>query len=166
MCILVAWRIALRALVGTQAWRLVLDDWSEGQVKALRKIQGFAKDYFWCRFLFWNVASSVERFLVKGTVAQTGAHVQSCKKLWVSSFPGVLYQNEHPFHLQVRLRLGKLPSDLLTMLVRVLPLEVLELKVDASVYFLLYFPVRMRPSTATISITYITLERRALWNPT
>lgn len=67
-------------------------------------------------------------------MAQTGAHVQSCKRLSASSFPGVLYQNGHPFHLQVRLRLGKLPSDLLTALVRVLPLEVLELKVDASVF--------------------------------
>lgn len=99
-------------------------------------------------------------------MAQTGAHVQSCKRLSASPFPGVLYQNGHlsvhPFHLQVRLRLGKLPPNLLTKLVRVLSLEVLELKVDASVYFLLYFPVRMRPSTATISITYITLERRAL----
>lgn len=46
LCILGGWKIVLRALVGAQVCRLVLDYWSKGQVKALRKIQGLAKDHF------------------------------------------------------------------------------------------------------------------------
>lgn len=122
----------------TEVWRLMPDGWSEGQewqtqalsFKALRKIQGFAKDHFWFGLLFRNVESSLRAFLlVKCMVACS--LVQMCRAvkepLTFSCFLGCpvgksIYQCIL-FMCRLVQNWANFPSDVLTMVVWVVQLR-------------------------------------------